>query len=79
MSCFRARVSNGRLVLDEPTDLPEGSVVELVQRTDGAPDLTAAERRKLEAALDAGDAAERDGHIHDAGDVVSELRRMRRR
>jgi hypothetical protein len=26
----RARVRNGRLVLDEPTDLPEGSEVELV-------------------------------------------------
>jgi hypothetical protein len=26
----RARVTNGRLVVDEPTDLPEGTEVELV-------------------------------------------------
>ncbi len=30
MSILRARVKNGRLVLDEPTDLPEGMEVELV-------------------------------------------------
>ena len=29
MISVRARVRNGRLVVDEPTDLPEGSVVEL--------------------------------------------------
>jgi hypothetical protein len=27
---LRARVKNGRLVLDGPTDLPEGEVVELI-------------------------------------------------
>jgi hypothetical protein len=30
MQPFRARVHNGRLVLDEPTALPEGEVIELV-------------------------------------------------
>ena len=29
-STFRARVRKGRLVLDEPTDLPEGAEVDLV-------------------------------------------------
>jgi hypothetical protein len=29
MPTLRARVHNGRLVLDEPTDLPEGEVVYL--------------------------------------------------
>ena len=32
MTPLKARVKNGRLVLDEPTDLPEGDVVELVPR-----------------------------------------------
>ena len=32
MTPLEARVKNGRLVLDEPTDLPEGDVVELVPR-----------------------------------------------
>src|SRR5204862_6425852 len=30
MHALKAQVKNGRLVLDEPTDLPEGEVVELV-------------------------------------------------
>ena len=30
MHALKAHVQNGRLVLDEPTDLPEGEVVELV-------------------------------------------------
>ena len=30
MHALKAQVKNGRLVLDEPTDLPEGRVVELV-------------------------------------------------
>jgi hypothetical protein len=30
MGPFRARVHNGRLVLDEPTALPEGEIVELL-------------------------------------------------
>ena len=32
MMTVRGRVRNGRLVVDEPTDLPEGDVVELVPR-----------------------------------------------
>jgi hypothetical protein len=34
MQPLKAHVRNGRLVLDEPTDLPEGEVVELVPRGD---------------------------------------------
>ena len=34
MQPLKARVHNGRLVLDEPTDLPEGEVVELVPLDD---------------------------------------------
>lgn len=30
MQPLKAKVKNGRLVLDEPTDLPEGEVVDLV-------------------------------------------------
>jgi hypothetical protein len=30
MQSLKARVKNGRLVLDEPTDRPEGAVIELV-------------------------------------------------
>lgn len=30
MQALKARVENGRIKLDEPTDLPEGKLVELV-------------------------------------------------
>jgi len=39
MSPLRARVEKGRLVLDEPTTLPEGTVVDLVADDEGD-DLT---------------------------------------
>ncbi len=32
MPIMRARIQNGRWVLDDPTDLPEGTVVEIVTR-----------------------------------------------
>jgi hypothetical protein len=51
MSPLRARVENGRLVLHEPTTLPEGTVIELVADDEGD-DLTDDERR-LRPASDA--------------------------
>ena len=52
MTPLKARVQNGRLLLDEPTDLPDGMVVELVADDDGD-DLTKQERRALHDALSA--------------------------
>ncbi len=46
MSTVRARVKNGRLVLDEPTDLPEGTEVELLT-ADDIDELDPEERAKL--------------------------------
>ena len=43
----RARVTNGRLVVDEPTDLPEGTVIDLV----GERDEDRARREDLAALL----------------------------
>jgi hypothetical protein len=37
MAVLKARVKNGRLVLDLPTDLPEGTVVTLEARQVDAP------------------------------------------
>lgn len=50
MSGLRARVQNGRLVLDIPVDLPEGLVLDLVLDDDGD-DLTEEERASLDRAL----------------------------
>jgi hypothetical protein len=46
MSTVRARVKNGRLVLDEPTELPEGTEVELLA-IDDVDELDPEERAKL--------------------------------
>ena len=70
MQSLKAHVRNGRLVLDEPTDLPEGQVVELVPVDDGFDD---AERAKLHQALDEGIAAARAGDHVDADAFVREL------
>jgi hypothetical protein len=43
---LRARVREGRLVLDEPTDLPEGTEVELIPAED-IDTLEPAERARL--------------------------------
>ena len=46
MLAIRARVRSGRLVLDEPTDLPEGTVLDLVVDDEGD-DMDDAERAAL--------------------------------
>ena len=50
MSNLRAVVRNGRIVLDEPTDLREGTVLDLVV-DDGGDDLDDEQRRALHASL----------------------------
>lgn len=50
MTQLRARVANGRIVLDEPTALPEGTVLDLVVDDEGD-DLTDEDRRALHAAV----------------------------
>jgi hypothetical protein len=69
---FKAHVRNGRILLDEPTDLPEGAEVELapvVERLDDD------ERRRLEQALAESDADVAAGRVQPADEVLAELRR----
>ncbi len=75
MSPLQARVENGRLVLDEPTTLPEGTVVDLVADDEGD-DLTDEERRGLHEALAASWKAE-SGRLRPAAAILDELRRSR--
>ena len=65
MSGFQARVEKGRLVLDEPTTLPEGTVVQLVA-DDESDDLTDDERRALHDALSRSGKSAEAGHLHPA-------------
>lgn len=74
MSPLRARVEKGRLVLDEPTTLPDGTVVDLVADDEGDA-LTNEERRALHEALSASSAEE--GRLRPATGILDELRRRR--
>ena len=73
MQPLRAYVHNGRLVLDEPPDLPEGEVVYLRPVDDCDDGLDEEERRALHQALDEGITAARAGEHVDAEDFVREL------
>jgi hypothetical protein len=76
MGPLRARVLNGRLVLDEPTTLPEGTVLDLVADDEGD-DLTAQERGALHDALSASWKSAEAGRLQPASEVIDELRRRR--
>ncbi len=55
MAVFKAQVRDGRLVLDEPTELPEGEIVYLQEVdlvADAAGELSDEEREDLFQALD---------------------------
>jgi hypothetical protein len=49
MHARKVQVKDGRLVLDEPTDLPDGAEVEVLVIDD---ELTAEERAELHSSLD---------------------------
>lgn len=69
---IKARVTAGRLVVDEPTDLPEGTEVELLA-LDPGDWLDEAERAALDAALDESDADVAAGRLVDADEILREL------
>ena len=70
MQSFKARVKNGRLLLDEPTDLPEGTEVTLSIADD---ELDDDDRARLHAALERSMAQARAGKLVDADDVIARL------
>ncbi|MCE9576768.1 MAG: hypothetical protein K8W52_26715 [Deltaproteobacteria bacterium] len=72
MSAINARVKNGRLVLDEPTSLPEGAEVRLWV-VDGD-DLEDADRAALHEAINEGLADAKAGRTIDADEWAAALR-----
>jgi len=81
MQPVKAHVKNGRLVVDEPTDRPEGEVVELVPLDEvlahGGDYLDEEERAALHAELEASIAEAKAGELIDADVVLAELRATR--
>jgi hypothetical protein len=81
MQPLRAHVRNGRLVLDQPTDLREGEVIELVPLVEvlanGGDYLDDEERDELHKALREGIAQMKAGNLIDADEAMAELRNHR--
>jgi hypothetical protein len=77
MGPIRARVNNGRLILDEPTDLPEGTVLDLVLDGEGD-ELTPEERKLLQGELRRSSREIKKGRTRPAAKVLAELRARRR-
>ena len=78
MQPLRARVRNGRIVVDEPTDRAEGELV-YVQVMEGVvadarDDLDGEERAALHRELDASIAEADAGDTEDFAQVLAELR-----
>lgn len=71
MQARKIQVKNGRLVLDEPTDLPDGAEVEVLVIDD---ELTADERAELHASLDRALEDSELGRGMDAWDYLTRYR-----
>ena len=74
MTPLRARVENGRLQLDQPTALPDGTELDLVIDDEGD-DLTDHERQALHEALSKSWTSAQAGDLYSASAIVDELRR----
>ena len=70
---IKARVRAGRLVLDEPTALPDGTEVDLLP-LDPGDWLDVTDRAALHAALAESDVDVTHGRLTDAADLLKDLR-----
>ena len=82
MHALKARVENGRYVIDEPTDLPEGTEIELVPANEAGnvvfdhdDDMSNEERVYVHEQIIASIRERRaGGETFDANEVMAELR-----
>jgi hypothetical protein len=74
MQPLKAHVKNGRLILDEPTDLPEGSEIEIVLVQD---DLEPAERARVVQAVEDGIEDFARGDHMDGFEFIAQMRARR--
>jgi hypothetical protein len=77
LKAYNAHVKNGRLVMDEPTDLPEGTTVELVSIDDvllnGGDLMDSEERAAVDRDLDASFDEEAAGQLIDVSEALADL------
>ncbi len=75
-NALRARVTNGRIVLDEPTELPEGTVLDLVPGVE-IDALDDEDRERLHAAIRRGLEKGRSGAARPIEDALADMRKTR--
>jgi hypothetical protein len=78
MNSLKAHVLKGRLILDEPTDLPEGEVIELVPLDEvldsGGDYLDGEERAALHQSIEQGIDDYEKGETEDAFEFLARLK-----
>jgi hypothetical protein len=78
LKAHEAHVKNGRLVMNEPTDLPEGTTVELVSIVDvlanGGDVMDNEDRAVLDADLEASFTEEAAGQLLELPEALADLR-----
>ena len=74
VTALRAHVVNGRIVVDEPVDLPDGAEVRVYLYDAAADGMSKEERAALESALEESIAEADAGQLVDADEVLDELR-----
>jgi hypothetical protein len=73
VNALKAHVVNGRIVVDEPVDLPEGAELRLYLYDAAADGMTAEERSALDRALERSLAQADAGELVEADEVLAEL------
>jgi hypothetical protein len=72
MAILRGHVESGRIVVDEPVDLPDGTEVEIAVADDD--DMTSEERAEIEASIDRGLEQAARGETITAEELLRRLR-----
>lgn len=75
VTALKAHVVNGKIVVDEPVDLPDGSEVRVYLYDAAADGMSAQERAALEQRLERSLAQADAGDLFDADEVLDELHR----
>jgi hypothetical protein len=74
---LKATVRNGRIVVDEPTNLPEGTVLSLVVDHPDHDDMSPEEKAALDAALTRSWAQIQTGQAIPIEQVLEKMRKLR--
>ena len=75
VTALKAHVKDGRIIIDEPVDLPEGAEIDVYLYDAAANPMNLKERAALERALERSLAEADAGDLLEADDVLAELQR----